>query len=213
VRACAALARGERDIDLPLTGPTELRALAAGFNAMAVGMAEHEQGLERKAARDPLTGLLNRGGFEAALSAHTAFGERYGARGTLLLIDLDNFKLVNDTFGHACGDELLVACARALTGRLRETDGVGRLGGDEFAVLLPEEGLEPGVRVAAHLVAAVAEAARATDTGVEVTASIGVAEFAAGDEAEDVLMRADAAMYEAKAAGRNRYAVAAAYAA
>jgi diguanylate cyclase (GGDEF)-like protein len=210
VRACAALARGERDTELPLTGPSEVRELAAGFNAMAARMAEHAEGLERKAARDPLTGLLNRRGFEAALEAHTVFGERYGPQGALLLMDLDNFKLVNDTLGHARGDELLLACARALTGRLRETDAIGRLGGDEFAVLLPQEGLAEGARVAAHLITAVADATRTVtgDHGITVTGSIGVAEFGAGEDGEDILARADAAMYEAKAAGRNRYAVA-----
>jgi diguanylate cyclase (GGDEF)-like protein/PAS domain S-box-containing protein len=165
---------------------------------------EHEDALRHLADHDPLTGLLNRRGFEAALAAHVARARRYGAAGALLVVDLDGFKDVNDSHGHHAGDALLVACAEGLAERVRETDVLARLGGDEFAVLLPVETGPRAVVVAEALVAVVRERGAA----VGVTASIGVAtldgEVVSVDE---LLVRADRAMYEAKAAGRDRVAV------
>jgi diguanylate cyclase (GGDEF)-like protein/PAS domain S-box-containing protein len=161
----------------------------------------YEERLRHLADHDPLTGLLNRRSFERALERHVTSIRRYGAAGALLVIDLDGFKHVNDTLGHAAGDELLVSCAQALRGRLRGSDVLSRLGGDEFAVLLPRGGEEDAVATADALVSEIRNHTR-------VTASIGVATF--GDvvaTADDVLVHADRAMYEAKAAGRDRHAV------
>ena len=165
---------------------------------------EYEDKLRHLADHDPLTGLLNRRGFETALAAHVARARRYGAAGALLVIDLDGFKDVNDTHGHHAGDELLVSCGEGLRERLRETDVLARLGGDEFAVLLPVEYGPRAKLVAEALVGVVRERGAA----VGVTASIGVA--ALDDEVvsgEELLVRADRAMYEAKAAGRDGVAV------
>ena len=107
-----------------------------------------EDQLRHLADHDALTGLLNRRGIDRALAQHVARGRRYGAEGALLVLDLDGFKAVNDTLGHAAGDELIVTCASALRNRLRETDILGRLGGDEFAVLLPAEGEAEAIIVA-----------------------------------------------------------------
>ena len=161
---------------------------------------EHEARLRHLADHDPLTGLLNRRGFEAALSAHVARCRRYGPAGALLVLDLDGFKDVNDTHGHHAGDALLVDVAVALHERVRETDVLARLGGDEFAVLLPVETAAQAEMAAEALVVVVRE------VGAErgVTASVGVALMDATVETGDeLLVRADRAMYAAKAAGRD----------
>jgi diguanylate cyclase (GGDEF)-like protein/PAS domain S-box-containing protein len=157
-----------------------------------------EDQLRHLADHDPLTGLLNRRGIDRALAQHVARGRRYGAEGALLVLDLDGFKAVNDTLGHAAGDELIVTCANALKNRLRETDILGRLGGDEFAVLLPAEGEAEAVIVAEAIVRVIRE-----ETGV--TASVGVTPFGEEPTTTSALDRADMAMYAAKQAGRDRY--------
>jgi diguanylate cyclase (GGDEF)-like protein/PAS domain S-box-containing protein len=157
-----------------------------------------EDQLRHLADHDALTGLLNRRGIDRALSQHVARGRRYGAEGALLVLDLDGFKTVNDTLGHAAGDELIVTCARALRHRLRETDILARLGGDEFAVLLPAEGEEEAIVVAQAIVTVIREV-----TGV--TASVGVTPFGDEPTTTSAMDRADMAMYAAKQAGRDRY--------
>jgi diguanylate cyclase (GGDEF)-like protein/PAS domain S-box-containing protein len=169
-----------------------------------------EDRLQHLVDHDPLTGLYNRRRFEEELTRHVARTERYGDVGALLVLDLDDFKLVNDTLGHNAGDELIVAVGRLLRAQLRDSDVIARLGGDEFAVLLPSGGREEAEAVAGKLVRAVRE--EATVVGLRrtrrVTTSVGVALFQGGDlTGEEILVNADLAMYEAKEAGRNRYAV------
>jgi diguanylate cyclase (GGDEF)-like protein/PAS domain S-box-containing protein len=171
---------------------------------------EYEARLRHLADHDPLTGLLNRRGFERALDAHVARTRRYGAAGALLVVDLDGFKYVNDTLGHHAGDQLIIACASALRERLRETDVLARLGGDEFAVLLPVESASEAAVVAGALVEIVRQRARGfgDQQAGNVTASIGVAVVDAGTVSSGELMvGADLAMYEAKEAGRDQFAV------
>jgi diguanylate cyclase (GGDEF)-like protein len=125
----------------------------------------------------------------------------------VLLIDLDNFKEVNDTFGHMAGDDLLKGIAGLLRHRLRNTDTLARVGGDEFAVLLPQTGADQAQVVADELVKALSrQTAVLASQSIRITASVGVALF---DRlgATDVLARADLAMYEAKHAGRNRFVI------
>jgi diguanylate cyclase (GGDEF)-like protein/PAS domain S-box-containing protein len=157
-----------------------------------------EDQLRHLADHDALTGLLNRRGIDRALAQHVARGRRYGAEGALLVLDLDGFKAVNDSLGHAAGDELIVNCAQALQNRLRETDILARLGGDEFAVLLPAEGEAEAIIVAEAIVAVIRDV-----TGV--TASVGVTPFGDEPTTTSALDRADMAMYAAKQAGRDRY--------
>jgi diguanylate cyclase (GGDEF)-like protein/PAS domain S-box-containing protein len=156
---------------------------------------------------DPLTGLFNRRRFERELADQLASG-RCGA---VVLLDLDNFKEVNDTLSHQTGDELLVAVGTALRERTRSTDVVARLGGDEFAVLIPGVPAEQAERVGAALVGRIAEqAVHASAAGLRrITASVGVVVHPAGtDLSGDVLLNdADLAMYEAKDAGGNRCVV------
>jgi diguanylate cyclase (GGDEF)-like protein len=162
------------------------------------------------ADHDPLTGLLNRRGFSAALQSQVAHARRYGPCGALLMLDLDGFKAVNDAQGHDAGDQLLVQVAEELRQCLRETDAVARLGGDEFAIILPRETLDEATIVADKVIARLRDCRLGTGSpGLPgVTASIGIAPFGGGEETgEDVLRDADLAMYSAKGAGRDRLAI------
>ncbi len=169
----------------------------------------YEQRLAHLADHDVLTGLLNRRRFDEAMQQQLDRCARYGYRGAMLLLDLDNFKEVNDTLGHAVGDQLLVSVATILRNNLRVGDVVARLGGDEFAVLMSEADRAGAETVAAGLVESVRDHTATLD-GVSrrVTASIGVVTFAgAFEHDEDPLTLADMLMYDAKDAGRDQYAV------
>ncbi len=170
-----------------------------------------ERELRHLADHDPLTGLFNRRRFKQELDRHIAEFARYGARGALLILDLDHFKYINDTLGHHAGDELIHGVAGLLQQRLRGSDLIARLGGDEFAVLLPNGGPREAEVVAADLVRTVREQATVNDTGDRrrrVTTSVGVAPFLAqGVSGDEMLIEADLVMYKAKAAGRDRFAV------
>lgn len=168
----------------------------------------YEHRLRQLAEHDPLTGLLNRRGLEERLAHQLAEVRRYDRGGALLVLDLDGFKMVNDTLGHAIGDELIVSVAAGLRERLRDTDVIARLGGDEFAVILPHETGGDVDQVAAELVQVVRERGEAFDGRHpgRVTVSIGVAEFESQLSAQEMLIRGDIAMYDAKEGGRDRYA-------
>jgi len=165
-----------------------------------------ERELRRLADHDSLTGLLNRRGFMEGLRRELRRMERKGEYGALVLLDLDNFKLVNDTAGHLAGDQVLRATADVLRRRLRATDVIGRLGGDEFAALV----LNVTPRQASEIAAETAETIRsmsvtAGDTTIEVAASIGVVAI---DEMryeteDDLLAAADRAMYRVKSIRRD----------
>ncbi len=156
---------------------------------------------------DFLTGLYNRRRFERDLAHEVERASRYSSRGAVLMIDLDNFKDVNDAFGHKAGDDLLKGIAGALKQRVRETDLLARVGGDEFAALLPEADSEQARIVAEDIVKTLRQqVAVLGEQSICVTASVGVSQFD-GLSAEEVLAFADLSMYEAKQAGRNRVAM------
>jgi diguanylate cyclase (GGDEF)-like protein len=166
-----------------------------------------ESELQYLADHDPLTGIYNRRRFAAELERELAAAERYGGGGALLILDLDEFKLVNDSRGHRAGDELLVAVARAIQGRVRTTDIVGRLGGDEFGIILSHADRDQALATAEELRSVVGAAVDARAGATTVTTSVGVAAFGQGIESrgvEGLVSNADAAMYSAKQAGRDR---------
>jgi diguanylate cyclase (GGDEF)-like protein/PAS domain S-box-containing protein len=172
---------------------------------------DYEAELHRLAEFDELTGLPNRRAFLATLADHLASQRREDQRGALLVLDLDRFKELNDTLGHAVGDRVLVQAARAMEERLRVTDFIGRLAGDEFAVLLPRADEAEAEQVARALGERLREEALPTAQGVsQVSASIGVVPLSgpAGASVDRALQSADDAMYLAKAAGRDRWQLA-----
>ncbi|MEQ6902589.1 diguanylate cyclase [Nocardioides sp. YIM 152588] len=159
--------------------------------------------VEERSRRDALTGLGNRRQFDADLGAGVALAARYGRPIALALIDLDHFKRINDTYGHARGDEVLQDAAALIAGEIREVDTAYRYGGEEIVVLMPETDEAEAVEVADRLRERVAQGFPwAVDP--PVTLSVGVAELAGDADPVELLAAADRALYEAKRHGRNR---------
>ena len=158
-----------------------------------------------RANTDGLTGLASRLFLSDQISRE--LDAPIGTESSLIVMDLDRFKNVNDMFGHGTGDELLVAAARRILGTVRPNDTCARLGGDEFAVLLHGADLREATRAATRLVEAMAEPFELARVRAAVTASVGVAGLDGSVNAQEVLRDADLAMYEAKTGGRNRLAV------
>jgi diguanylate cyclase (GGDEF)-like protein len=184
-----------------------LLAAALDHDAMAASLREKEEGLRNAALHDHLTGLPNRLLLADRLEqAGLRAARQPGYRFAVLLLDLDGFKEVNDSFGHAAGDQLLIEVARRLTGLLRKSDTAARLGGDEFVVLLDGITTPDGQQVAYDAIRAVLTEPFRIDGGwVEVGLSVGVALSADGAADPDHLLReADAAMYRAKSLTRGR---------
>ncbi|MBL8094492.1 MAG: diguanylate cyclase [Anaerolineales bacterium] len=167
--------------------------------------------LEKLASLDPLTGLLNRRELHVLAEYAVAQARLTGKPLTAIVFDLDNFKSVNDTFGHATGDAALTETARFVAQNLREGELVGRYGGDEFVILLPGSGLPEGRQVAERLRTSLSHHVIATPQGdLRLTLSLGVAELDSAKGVGDLhvlLAQADQALYAAKQAGRNRVAV------
>jgi diguanylate cyclase (GGDEF)-like protein/PAS domain S-box-containing protein len=172
-----------------------------------------EQRLRQLADRDHLTGLPNRRVFEEELERRFLDAQSRGTVGAVLMLDLDNFKYVNDAFGHAAGDDLLRSVARALKACIRHDDVLARLGGDEFAILVPSADQAAASVVGAAVLSAVRDHVVPIEgRAITLTASIGIACYDAGLALEDggeVLASADRAMYVAKEGGRDRVVTAA----
>jgi diguanylate cyclase (GGDEF)-like protein len=158
---------------------------------------------------DALTGVSNRATVLTYLEKHFDLARRHGRPLSVLLCDLDHFKRINDTYGHAAGDRVLQAFGGLVMGRLRGSDQVGRIGGEEFLVVLPETQAGEAATVAENLRAALcSEPVQIPGSApILVSGSVGVAQVHEGDpDAGSLLARADAALYRAKAEGRNRVA-------
>jgi diguanylate cyclase (GGDEF)-like protein/PAS domain S-box-containing protein len=168
----------------------------------------YEESLRHQATHDELTGLPNRWLFDFQLQQTLGQAQRDGRQVAVLFLDLDDFKLVNDSFGHGAGDELLVQVGTRLRAALRNTDMLARLGGDEFGILLTDmDGPSEAVQVAGKLLTVLDATYRLSGSEVYVGGSIGVALYP--DDAQDsqnLLRYADMAMYQAKQAGRGAYA-------
>jgi diguanylate cyclase (GGDEF)-like protein len=189
----------------PVIAIANLAVMTIAFGSVALLAAAQRGWLRRERAisrTDDLTGLLNGRGFYEAAAVEVARSTRYRRPLTLAYFDLDDFKAINDRFGHARGDEVLVAVARAMRRSCRSSDLVGRVGGDEFVVLFPETGRDAARTALVAMRTRVEEAA--SRHGSRLTVSIGSVSFAKPPADVEVLVReADAAMCAAKAAGKN----------
>jgi diguanylate cyclase (GGDEF)-like protein len=211
-RATLAMGDSDADPDIELPGATaELQALATSINQRSASLRTSHGLLIDQAYTDALTGLPNRKAFTERL--HAMLAEPGDGRFGLLFVDLDDFKVVNDSLGHAAGDELLRLVAGKLRSATRGCDIVARLGGDEFAVALDcsdQPGVATAVAVAERTLAALQEPVSIEGTMVSISASIGIAlsEPEPGPDAADALLRdADFSMYLAKGQGKNRLEV------
>jgi diguanylate cyclase (GGDEF)-like protein/PAS domain S-box-containing protein len=187
-----------------LTGDPSVKGIVLNTRDVSERKRLEEQ-LTHQAFHDPLTGLANRALFRDRVSHALALAQRQTHPITVLFLDLDDFKKVNDSLGHAEGDRLLIAAAERFLSCARAADTVARLGGDEFAILI-ERATEPDVRseLLDRLATAMGHPFTLSGNQVQVTASIGVATATPGDTADDLLRNADVAMYAAKRRGKGR---------
>lgn len=179
----------------------DLRREVAALRAQLDAAAHRMQDLTARAHEDDLTGVLNRRGLHAEIASVIAFTERYRQPSTMLYLDLDRFKAINDQHGHAVGDAVLVGVARRIFDHLRRSDVFGRIGGDEFVMVLRQADLACG-EAKAETIRDLLEAEPFVVDGLSlrVGGSIGVAEIEASDTVDLVVTRADRAMYTVKRA-------------
>ncbi|HJW29272.1 MAG TPA: EAL domain-containing protein, partial [Saprospiraceae bacterium] len=169
----------------------------------------NEERIAYLADHDPLTGLINRRRFQEKLEEQIAYNRRYNVSGTLLFMDLDQFKYINDTYGHHTGDEYLRQVAHHLRSSLRKTDIIGRLGGDEFGIILPNM-LDGQASMLGNALLKTLNSKEFIHEGrrTSFNASIGIVQFPKhGDTVSELLAKADSAMYNAKEQGRNTFCI------
>jgi diguanylate cyclase (GGDEF)-like protein len=187
------------------------RQLRGAFNA-AFALAHSAAQLEKLSTEDALTGGFNRHYLERAMESEIARASRFDHELSIIMFDLDNFKIVNDTHGHAAGDEVLCEVYAAVAGAVREVDTVARYGGDEFVCILPETGRNEARFIAERMQKAVLLRLRtahdASDAASRVTISMGMVTMAPGEiiSVRSLIERADERLYEAKRGGKNRLA-------
>ncbi|MBD2296758.1 PleD family two-component system response regulator [Anabaena sphaerica FACHB-251] len=162
--------------------------------------------LEKLANTDPLTGVWNRRYLLMIAEQEIKRSQRYNFSFAVLLMDIDHFKKINDTYGHNIGDEVIIFMTKTVLNHLRQPDCFGRFGGEEFVVLLPETDIDEGVIVAERIRENINNESIAVEgQQVSITVSIGVASYSLGDKTIDaIIQRADQALYQAKNQGRNR---------
>jgi diguanylate cyclase (GGDEF)-like protein/PAS domain S-box-containing protein len=201
-------ATGRKFYALVSATPIEYEGRLATFLSFAdiTRHKEIETELMVLATTDPLTGVLNRRAFGEQGDREISRARRYDIPLSVLMLDVDHFKRINDTFGHMAGDQVLRLMAEVMRKTLRETDLIGRIGGEEFAAILTETPIEGALDTSERLRKSIESKPLETEDGVVVyTASIGVTEYRTTDKSlEQTLKRADAALYKAKASGRNR---------
>ncbi len=205
VNGAARFADGDRDHRIEVQVPPELHRVAEEFNRMIARIHNSEEILSDLAHRDSLTRLPNRRAFDESFTEMTARLQRTEGRGALLALDLDHFKHVNDTYGHAAGDALLRATADVMTRCVRPFDKVFRVGGEEFSILMPNVDLAAAREAAERLRRAIeSNAIRFNGAEITITISIGIVEVTGTVEQAVLNEAADAALYRAKTQGRNR---------
>jgi len=180
-------------------------AALADFTAIALENAGLFAELQRSAITDSLTGAYNTRFFHEVLGRETARADRYSTPLSLLMIDIDTFKLINDTFGHVVGNKVLTEIAKSLEHTVRNTDFVFRCGGDEFGVVLPGTDLDGAMRVAEKILHRVETGEILTSLGYSgrVTVSIGLSEYRRGSHFETLVAEADQALYMCKRSSKN----------
>jgi diguanylate cyclase (GGDEF)-like protein len=209
------------EMEYPCHGPTQIRWFLARVTPLKIeqggAVISHatitkrkllELKLERLAATDALTALPNRRYFIEAANLEVERVRRFGTAAAVVMIDLDNFKVVNDTYGHAVGDEVIRSLSRVCKRNLRKIDTLARMGGEEFVIMLPGTDESAARGVAEKLRQMVVKTPiRSGRTELRMTASFGVAEvFVADKSIDECVARADLALYAAKRSGRNRVA-------
>lgn len=199
---------GDLDVALVVHRRDELGLVTEMFNTMTSRLKEDQQKLELLATTDPLTGLANRKQIMTALGQQMEQFRRYGTGFSMLMLDIDHFKMINDKHGHLVGDAVLVQLARIFQETLRTLDCAGRYGGEEFLIVLAQTDLQQAVPTAERIRLAVEQFEfTREDVTLHATVSIGVAEMGVEDVTiNDLIGRADQALYEAKKNGRNRIA-------
>ncbi|MEH6577329.1 MAG: GGDEF domain-containing protein [Amphritea sp.] len=200
------VAEGNRAVQAEVSSGDEVGQLAQAFNRMTAALKCSEEELKRLATIDSLTGLLNRRALmeEARKERHRA--NRSGSVITIAMLDLDHFKRINDSYGHAAGDTVLQNFASILKQQLRVTDYIGRIGGEEFVIVLPETDLDSGYRLIEKIKGRVITQIFQLDdeATISITFSAGVVAWNREEDFEDVLRQADSKLYQAKQSGRNK---------
>ncbi len=182
---------------------SEMSEMARKLKKRNQELQKANETIEKLIRTDPLTGVANRRYFAERFDSALSFARRYQQPLTIVMADLDHFKQVNDTYGHAAGDRVLKSFAECLSVTSRKEDLVARYGGEEFMALMPNTRPPEGARFAERVRAALSEMDLLED-GNPVTASFGVAGLSSEDTGDSLLKRADEALYEAKLAGRDR---------
>ena len=200
--AVTAVGKGSLDVNIEITSKDEIGQLTGVFNTMVRELKELHEELRISAAVDALTGAYNRNKIEQLLAWEIERATRYNGSLSLILIDLDDFKRVNDTYGHLSGDYVLKTVIRIIQDHIRKTDSLGRWGGEEFMLLAPETGMIQAAELAEKVRRHV-ELFAYQNVGT-ITISCGLAELKVGDTIDSLIKRTDDALYKAKRKGKNR---------
>lgn len=201
-----AFAKGDFEYRVPSQMPIELGQVAAGMNDMAEKLGASYRELERHSYRDGLTGSLNKRKLDEDIVRELSRAHRYKEQFSILLLDLDLFKQVNDSYGHQAGDEVLRQLVQRVDHQLRTADSLYRYGGEEFVVILPQTEVEGALVTAERICRSVEHATVRVDGDrfIPITVSIGVATYPQdGSDAQHLVESADKGMYRAKTLGRN----------
>ena len=203
--AAGKVADGNLDVNIPVMRDDELGKATQVFNDMVDQLRQSRERLEQLSTMDSLTQLANRRRIQEKLTSHLERFRRNGTPFSVLLVDADHFKRINDSAGHAVGDKVLFELGSIFKRLLRTVDAAGRYGGEEFLIILDETRGEKALQTAERIRLVVESAGVSADeTTVRFTVSIGVAEISAGEDEDQLIVRADNALYQAKREGRSR---------
>jgi len=205
-RTTERLAKGDFTCRVPFERDDELGKLGKAFNIMATRLENSQAVLEKLATMDPLTDVYNHREFYHRLNIEINRALRYSRVFSVLILDVDNFKAINDTYGHPAGDKALLHIATAIVKEIRPGDVCARYGGDEFAIILPETPISRALNLAERIRCVIAEhkIAVTPSHAIKLTVSIGLAEFPKdGKSGEELIYIADKSLYTSKRSGRN----------